>query len=259
MKSLGGGAVLYAPGEVVFQEGEAGRQMFIIEDGQVEIFRAAPTGPRRTGVLGAGDFFGEMSVIDDLPRGASARAKTETRLLAIDHATLDRMLRQYPEVAIRMLRKMSARLRELEAAEEARENPAEMRMMTAQNLPPLDSTPGPVPHPASAEGAGARLVLFDTGATLPLPDQRDIRVGRADSVTGMRPEVDLSEIDAYKTTSRKHAKLVREDGRFFVMEEIGTANGTFVNGHRVSTGAPVEVKDGDWIQFGGVKTILRTS
>lgn len=259
MKAHGNGVVEYAAGEVVFQEGEPGKQMFIIEDGQVEIFRSSSSGTKSVGILSAGDFFGEMSVVDDMPRGASARAKSDARLLAIDHATLDRMLRQYPEVAIRMLRKMSARLRELEAAQEAMEARPEVRVLTAQGLPPVDpAPPAPVPD-AVPLVAGPHLVLFETGAALAIPDQHDVRVGRLDSVTGIRPEIDLSEIDAYKTTSRKHAKLVCEGGRFFVVEEIGTANGTFVNGARVATGTPVEVKDGDWIQFGGVKTIFRTT
>lgn len=257
MKALGGGAVLFAAGETIFQEGEPGRQMFIVEEGQVEIFRSAAGGPKKVGTLGPGDFFGEMAIIDDLPRAASARARSECRLLGIDHATFDRMLRQYPEVAIRMLRKMSARLRELEAVEEAREARPEVRVLSQQNLPPVEAAPAAAP--AEAAPSGARLVLFDTGGSLPIPDQHDIRVGRLDTVTGTRPEIDLSDIDTYKTTSRKHAKLVRENDRFFVVEEIGTANGTFVNGHRISTGAPLEVKDGDWIQFGSVKTILRTA
>lgn len=254
MKPLGGGAAQYAPGEVVFQEGEPGRQMFVIEEGQVEIFRSAAAGPKRVGTLGAGDFFGEMAIIDDLPRAATVRALTECRLLAIDHGTFDRMLRQFPEVAIRMLRKMSARLRELEAAEESREAQPAVRVLTAQRLPAVEPE---APAAPAAGPAGPRLVLFETGATIPLPDQHDIRVGRLDTVTGQRPEIDLSDIDTYKTTSRKHAKIVRENGRFLVVEEIGTANGTFVNGNRLATGTPVEVKEGDWIQFGGVKTILR--
>jgi pSer/pThr/pTyr-binding forkhead associated (FHA) protein len=100
-------------------------------------------------------------------------------------------------------------------------------------------------------------VLFESGTDLPLPNKSDIRVGRFDSVTNTSPDIDLTEVDSHKTTSRRHAKLMVEDGRVYVFEEIGTSNGTFVNGLRVSTGVKVEVKDGDWVQFGGVKTILR--
>lgn len=90
-----------------------------------------------------------------------------------------------------------------------------------------------------------------------LPEGADIRVGRFDSVTGTSPEIDLTEADVYKTTSRRHAKFVNDGGRLIVKEEIGTANGTFVNGKRIATGTEVELNEGDWIQFGGVKTFLK--
>ena len=69
--------------------------------------------------------------------------------------------------------------------------------------------------------------------------------------------MDLSEADTHKTTSRRHAKLVRHEGRVYVCEENATANGTYVNGKRIGTGVNVAVNDGDALQFGGVKAILK--
>src|SRR6266481_1807804 len=65
----------YAPGEILFHEGDIGRALFILESGRVEISRKTPDGGTRPmTVLNPGDYFGEMSLLDELPRSASAAA-----------------------------------------------------------------------------------------------------------------------------------------------------------------------------------------
>ncbi len=105
------GPVEVKEGEVILTESDPGKEMYIIEAGRVEIYRGTGPAEKSLRVLEAGDFFGEMSLLDDQPRAASARAVTDVKLLAIDHSTFDQMLRQYPEVAIRMLRILCERLR----------------------------------------------------------------------------------------------------------------------------------------------------
>ena len=90
------------------------------------------------------------------------------------------------------------------------------------------------------------------------PDGETI-IGRFDPVTGVQPEVDLKPVDVHRSTSRRHAVIHGREGSFFVREEVGCANGTFVNGERLETGVEVEIHDGDALQFGLVKTLFRTS
>src|SRR5947209_2601722 len=104
--------VEHAPGEYVFREGELGTEMYIIHEGQVEILNRVGDEERLLAVLEKGDFFGEMALLEDRPRAASARALTATRLLQINGSTFDQMLRDNPEIAVRMMRKLSRRLRE---------------------------------------------------------------------------------------------------------------------------------------------------
>ena len=78
----------------------------------------------------------------------------------------------------------------------------------------------------------------------------DTLVGRSDPVTGITPDVDLTPLDPQRSTSRRHAKLYQMSDTFYVMEEIGVMNGTYVNGNRVATGVPIAVQNGDVLKFG---------
>jgi pSer/pThr/pTyr-binding forkhead associated (FHA) protein len=82
-------------------------------------------------------------------------------------------------------------------------------------------------------------------------------LGRRDPVTGIYPDVDLTPLDHQRSISRRHAKLHRRGDRFFLCEDIGTMNGTFVNGERLETGVPAEVNDGDQVRVGLVELTLR--
>ena len=81
-------------------------------------------------------------------------------------------------------------------------------------------------------------------------------VGRVDRATGFTPDIDITPLDAERTLSRRHAKIVVRDGDFYVREEMGTRNGTFVNGERVQTGVDVRLASGDRLRFGLVETVF---
>jgi len=111
-KSLAAQSVDFSAGEIIFREGDLGTEMYIISEGKVEILNRMGEDDRVLAVLEKGDFFGEMSVLEDLPRAATARALTDSRLLQINGSTFDQMLQSNPEIAVRMMRKLSRRLRE---------------------------------------------------------------------------------------------------------------------------------------------------
>lgn len=82
-------------------------------------------------------------------------------------------------------------------------------------------------------------------------------IGRRDLLVGITPDVDLTIVDPQATTSRRHAVIYRRGTAFFLVEEIGTINGTFINSHRIKTGVPVQLEDGDTIRFGLVRLLFR--
>jgi CRP/FNR family cyclic AMP-dependent transcriptional regulator len=107
--------VSHLMGEIIFSEGDIGTEMYIVQSGTVELLKAIGGETRVLATLEKGDFFGEMSVLEDIPRTASAQAKTDVELVRINGATFDAMLKSNTEIAIRMMRKLSRRLREVTA------------------------------------------------------------------------------------------------------------------------------------------------
>jgi hypothetical protein len=230
--------VTHAMGEIIFSEGDIGTEMYIIQQGTVELLKALGGETRVLATLEKGDFFGEMSVLEDVPRSASARAKTDVELVRINGATFDAMLKSNPEIAVRMMRKLSRRVREVSAMlEEA------LGRRAAEE-------PRPAPHAAVPDHEACRLLSEEPAAEFYLNRDGDTLVGRADPVTGITPDVDLTPLDPQRSTSRRHAKLYQMGDIFYVMEEIGVMNGTYVNGNRVATGVPVALSSGDVLKFG---------
>lgn len=99
-------------GEVLFRKGESGSAMYVIEEGDIEIF--LPVGPPvnevQLSVLREGDFFGELSLFADMPRTAAARAVSDTRLVEMQRGDFITFVMERPSVGISMLAEMAKRL-----------------------------------------------------------------------------------------------------------------------------------------------------
>jgi CRP-like cAMP-binding protein len=101
----------YAPGQTIVQEGQSGLGLYIIAEGSAEVVQGASV--LRT--LSAGDFFGEMSLLDDLPRTATVRAANSCRCLTLTKWEFLGELEAHPQMALPLLPMLSRRVR---AAEE---------------------------------------------------------------------------------------------------------------------------------------------
>ncbi len=284
-------------GQYLFREGDAGAEMYIVESGSIAILRTA-RGSEPLAVLEPGDFLGEMAVLEDQPRFASALAQTNCRLLRIERGAFAELLRQNVEIAVRIMRKLALRQRraeqrvselqqELQRLRVAPVVPAPAAAAVAPVVPaaaaeppprvPAPAVPGPVviqpppqppavpapvaaPAPAvvsearSARPAGTLVLVHPaSGQRFVLEPGRDeFLVGRIDPVTGITPEINLGPLDTARSLSRRHAKLLRQGALLFLREEVGTANGTFINGQRLATGTATPVKPGDRLRFGTI-------
>lgn len=104
----------YRKGEVVFDEGTQGTEMFIIHKGKVRVLKKSEEGVEQTlAVLGPGDFFGEMALIDNAPRSASTSADEEgTELIVLDKSKFTYMVQQIPAFSLTIMQRLAQRLRE---------------------------------------------------------------------------------------------------------------------------------------------------
>src|SRR5213592_2664451 len=95
-------------GKVLTRQGEPGRECFVIADGRAK----ATMRGRRSASMGPGDFFGEMSLLDQGPRSATVTAESDMELLVLTSQGFWSLLRDVPVVAPRIMRVLAERLRE---------------------------------------------------------------------------------------------------------------------------------------------------
>ena len=103
----------FAAGTMVFNQGDTGHSMYIVDSGDCNIHLPGDAS-RRISLkdIARGEYFGELALFDEMPRSASVLATTDTVLLELQRATLEDFLAARPQVALAILRTMSARLRE---------------------------------------------------------------------------------------------------------------------------------------------------
>ncbi len=103
----------------IFRQGDKGDALYVIREGEVEILAASPDKDRIENVvatLGPGDLFGEMALVENEPRSATVRAKTDTKLLRLQKDYFEKLMSQDHELANKIYRPLtnvlSKRLRE---------------------------------------------------------------------------------------------------------------------------------------------------
>jgi ABC-type multidrug transport system ATPase subunit len=189
---------------VVFPEGGAGEDMFLVVGGQVRIVSDAATEKVVFAHLGPGDFFGEMALLSGEPRSAAAIATTDCTLLRIGRDAFLGLLKQHPSINEEVSRVLAQRV--------LRGN-----VHRFQN---------------------------EAVALLSLTSERD------EFTIGRWPENQLQINDPQ--VDGIHARITREDGRWFISDENSTA-GTYVNRQRIKT---AELHDGDEVLIGTNRVYL---
>jgi CRP-like cAMP-binding protein len=231
----------FAKGTALFAEGDEGEEMYIIRSGKVAIKKRVAHGEIVVAVLEKGDFFGEMAMLEHIPRTAGAEVVEAGDLIVIGSDIFGDMVKSNPEIGVRMLRKYSLRLRETTKQ-------IEELAARAEGAPPVDqpAVAEMTAKPSAPQQAEAIAYFISKASGNVFPVFRgESLIGRYDSVTGQAPEVDLTNEDSARNISRRHARFVMKDGKPYVAEEIGTMNGTFLNNQKIATGVLTPIKDGD--------------
>lgn len=98
----------YRVGEIVFEEGEIGKAVFILRTGQVELTRRSADGAaRRLARLGPGQMFGEMALLEQMERTATARVVEDGDIYLLYVSTLDAFFERHPRTGIRMIKNIA--------------------------------------------------------------------------------------------------------------------------------------------------------
>lgn len=219
-------------GDVLFQPGDAADCAYVVVAGELELTAGAASVAR----LGPGDTCGLLALLEGTPQALGARALTDARLLRLEAADVGRVTAE-PGLAAQLLRAVA---RQLEA--------------TLRPAPEPAQRPAPEPSAVPERGLRPRLVTEEGGLEFPLPAEGTLLVGRGDPRSGHKPDVDLSLVDTRRSLSRRHARLTRRGEAWLVREEPRAANGTFVNGERLAPGQERELRNGDELLFGSVRT-----
>ncbi len=102
----------FPAGTVLFREGEPGVEMYVVQSGKVRISVKVRKVEKVLVDLDAGEFFGEMSILNGAPRSATATVVEPAKIMVIDPKTFEAMVRGSSEIAIRMIKKLAGRLQE---------------------------------------------------------------------------------------------------------------------------------------------------
>ncbi|MGQ0801867.1 MAG: cyclic nucleotide-binding domain-containing protein [Pseudomarimonas sp.] len=249
----------FPAGAAIISEGEAASALFIIESGKVSIQRADAKGVVLA-QLGPGDFFGEMSILQEQPHSSSVLAQEAVRALRVDVAAFHGLLAENIEIAVLLMRRLVLRLK----ASEQRRVELEMQIsrlgvaMPAAAPAPAAAAPDAITERLSTlSGKSSGFALRTAEGLIPLlAGCEDYLVGRPDPATGAVPEVNLGPLDVARSLSRKHARLSIEDGALLLREEPGVGNGTWVNGGKLMPNETVLLQIGDSLRFGAVEVLV---
>ncbi len=102
--------VSYDAGQALFVQGDMGDAAYIIVEGDADVEVSTPSGPLIVATLGRNDFVGEIAILCDVPRTATVRAKTRLVTLRIAKDLFFRLITEFPQMAVEIMRELASRL-----------------------------------------------------------------------------------------------------------------------------------------------------
>ena len=100
----------FDPGKRLVQQGDTADAAYLIIDGHAEVILETPAGPVVVATIGANETVGEMGILGDVPRNATVRAKDRVIVLRISKEPFMRMVREFPNMAVSIMRELAQRL-----------------------------------------------------------------------------------------------------------------------------------------------------
>jgi len=244
----------YKKGDVICKETELQENFFIINKGKVQVKVSDKDLILIT--LSKGDFFGEDSLLAEQLSHYTIEVIEDAKIIKIPVPSLSEMMKKNKDISIKILKKLSEKNTKIVDS---------LVMMSSRQKIDL----GEEGLPESPEMASEELTAekLNPGLKVYLVIQRSNRVvqltknatsiGRRDYTTGFVPDVDLTKEDEEKYISRKHATISFTEEIFYISEEPGAVNGTFLNGNKLNTGVKYELNNGDEITLCHLNMIFK--
>lgn len=228
----------FKKGSIIYKAGDDQTNFYIIDKGKVQILLGDNKIVLAT--LVTGDFFGEESLNENQKAGYTIEVIEDSEIIKISYSSLKEMMNKSKEISLKILKKLSEK---------------NLKIFThLLNLKTKSVTPEKIPKTSAEEDEitseklnndiKAYLIIQRSNRIVQLT-KIDTFLGRRDYTTGFIPDVDLTKEDEEKYISRKHAKISYSDGKFFLSEEPGAINGTFLNGTKLNTGVKYELNNED--------------
>jgi CRP-like cAMP-binding protein len=230
----------FKKGDTVYSIGEEQEYFYIINKGKVQVKLDEDDSILIS--LMKGDFFGEESLVEGQMAAYTIEVVEDSDIIKIPYGSLTNMMKKNTAISLKILKKLSEKnLKMLENS---------MSMTKTVSATPKKKK-GAAKHEAESDEDEA----IDTDVKAYLIIKRSNRIvqitkkhtylGRRDYTTGFIPDVDLTKEDEEKYISRKHSKISYIDNKFYVSEEPGAVNGTFLNGNKLTTGVKHDLNNED--------------
>lgn len=113
--AMSGARLKFRPGERLAEKGEDGDAAFIVLDGTVDVMVPTPGGEVSVAALGPGELVGEMAVLTGQPRSTGIVARSDLTVLQLEGSVLLRLLQEFPDIALQVIRILAKRLEETTA------------------------------------------------------------------------------------------------------------------------------------------------
>lgn len=245
----------YKNGDVICKEGELQENFFIINKGKVQV--KADDKDLILITLSKGDFFGEDSLLPEQLAHYTIEAIEDSKIIKIPVHSLSDMMKKNKDIALKILKKLSEK--NVKTVDSLVMMQGRQKIdLGDEGLP--DSPPEIEPEELTAEklnpGLKVYLVIQRSNRVVQLT-KNSTSIGRRDYTTGFVPDVDLTKEDEEKYISRKHASISFSEKVFFISEEPGAVNGTFLNGNKLNTGVKYELNNGDEITLCHLNMIFK--
>ncbi len=230
----------YSKGDIIFKCDDNNKSLLVIHKGRVKLKRRIDDKIYDVAELSKGDIITFNTFAIESTRVYIAEAlDDETILIEIPQNLFSSFIYKNPEISLKVIRKISTLLLRTE-------NEFRQAMNLVNSMYSKDKKePEKKRLPSNVK---AYFIVEKTMKKIQLVHTKTI-IGRRDVSSGFVPDIDLSEEDKEKYISRRHAIVFFDQGEFYVKEEIGVINGTFLNGEKLKTNVPYKLKNGDVLRL----------